>query len=165
MKSETSRLKQKAWRMFALYILLRDASPTGHCQCCTCRAIKPFWDKDMQAGHFISGRSNAVLFDDHIVHSQCASCNGGYGTYSGSRGEQARYAFFMKRKYGYSDKEIEIMLEVKRPVLQLKKHNFIDIIKNYHEMICNMKTSFNENAQNMIDERIKTMGVKKILES
>lgn len=29
----------------------------------------------MQAGHFIPGRHNAVLFDERNVHPQCVGCN------------------------------------------------------------------------------------------
>ena len=97
-------LKDKAWDLFALYIKMRDANGEGLCECVTCGKTLFFYEADCQAGHFVSGRSNAVLFDEKIVHTQCYSCN------CGRYGEQAKYLLFMKRKFGYTDEQIEEML-------------------------------------------------------
>ena len=44
-----------------------------------------FW-KEAHAGHFVSGRTNAVLFDERIVKPQCPRCNiflgGSYAAYT-----------------------------------------------------------------------------------
>jgi hypothetical protein len=72
-----STLKKKAWRFFSEYIRLRDCLfTTGtltHGKCITCGVRLPF--KDLQAGHFISGRHNSYLFDEECTHAQCRTCN------------------------------------------------------------------------------------------
>lgn len=76
-KKSVARLKRKLWSIFSEYIRLRDCLMTtgtltrGKCICC--EAELPF--KDLQAGHFIAGRGNAILFDEECVHSQCRVCN------------------------------------------------------------------------------------------
>ena len=72
-------LKKKAWVLFSRYIRLRDClkttGTTTHGVCITCGKNYPF--ESLQAGHFIAGRSNAVLFDEHGVFAQCYACNVG----------------------------------------------------------------------------------------
>lgn len=68
-----SKAKANAWREFSRFIRTRDAiATTGDTDtliCCTCGKLIPF--KQAQAGHFIAGRTNALLFDEDIVHGQC----------------------------------------------------------------------------------------------
>lgn len=70
-------MKNTAWKWFSKYIRLRDClNTTGnpeYSKCVTCGRIKPF--NELHAGHGIGGRSNAILFDEEIVHAQCVSCN------------------------------------------------------------------------------------------
>ncbi len=77
MKSTLSSTKKRAWRYFSKYIRLRDAlKTTGDIQfakCFTCGRIEDI--KRMDAGHFISRRFNATLFDERNVHAQCTHCN------------------------------------------------------------------------------------------
>ena len=72
-------LKTKAWKLFSRYIRLRDCLKTTGTitcgECITCGEFYPF--EKLQAGHFIAGRSNAILFDEEITHSQCYACNVG----------------------------------------------------------------------------------------
>ena len=68
-KTQTiSSLKKKAWGVFATFIKERD-----NWTCYTCGK----YDKGatMHAGHYISRRHNATLFDEDNVHAQCAGCN------------------------------------------------------------------------------------------
>lgn len=49
----------------------------GQCVCITCGRVTA-WDaglKHMHTGHFISGRSASILFDERNVAPQCAHCN------------------------------------------------------------------------------------------
>ena len=48
----------------------------------------------LQAGHFISGRRNAVLFDVQNIHNQCYQCN------VIQNGEHKRYRKFMVKLHG-----------------------------------------------------------------
>ena len=69
--------KDKAWKAFSKYIRLRDCLKTTKSidfgTCYTCDVVKPF--KLLDAGHFIGGRSNSVLFDERGVNAQCKRCN------------------------------------------------------------------------------------------
>jgi predicted metal-binding protein len=64
--------KDKAWKQFSLYIRLKDARE-GFVTCYTCGTTKFY--KQMDAGHGISGRNNAVLFLEAVVKPQCPQCN------------------------------------------------------------------------------------------
>lgn len=83
MKTTTKKglksLKKTAWTLFSRYIRLRDCLKTTgsltHGVCITCGKTYPI--ESLQAGHFIAGRSNAVLFDEQITHAQCYACNVG----------------------------------------------------------------------------------------
>jgi hypothetical protein len=71
------RLKDRAWETFSQYIRLRDCLLTTgtktHGKCISCGDTFPF--EKLQAGHFVPGRTNNILFDEEIVHSQCSYCN------------------------------------------------------------------------------------------
>lgn len=67
------QLKDKVWKVFSLYIRLKDADPLGYNYCYTCN--KKFYYKDLQAGHGLSGRGNSILFDIDLVKPQCPRCN------------------------------------------------------------------------------------------
>lgn len=76
-KSSYKRQKDKTWDAFSRYIRVRDclySTGTPYMgRCVTCGAMKQF--EDLQAGHFIDGRGNSILFDERGVHAQCYSCN------------------------------------------------------------------------------------------
>jgi hypothetical protein len=88
-------MKAKVWKVFAQYIKLRDTDKDGFCSCCTCGKRLKWNDSQAHAGHFVPGRTNNILFDEGITHVQCSYCN--LFLY----GNQARYAEFMMKKYGY----------------------------------------------------------------
>jgi hypothetical protein len=94
-KKNVSYYTQKAWIQFSRYIRLRDCiattGTTTHGKCCTCGEYRHF--KGLQAGHFVSGRRNAQLFDEIGVNAQCKRCN-----YDGGR--PAAYHAFMLEKHG-----------------------------------------------------------------
>lgn len=48
----------------------------------------------MQAGHFIPGRHNSILFDERNVHAQCYGCN------VMKQGNSIKYFRFMQQQYG-----------------------------------------------------------------
>lgn len=78
MKKQTlSKVKKKTWDIFSIYVRRRDCLKTTGCKdwglCITCG--KRYHFKLLQAGHFIAGRNNAVLFSEEGVHAQCYNCN------------------------------------------------------------------------------------------
>lgn len=76
-QSPRKRLSAAAWTVFSKFIRVRDAIlSTGdidYFKCISCRKTVPVKGND--AGHFVSGRSDAVLFDIYVVNGQCAHCN------------------------------------------------------------------------------------------
>ena len=84
-------MKTKAWKEFSRYIRLRDSDNNGIGQCCTCGA-RHHW-KELQAGHFIPGRCNSILFDERGCHAQCRRCNF-------NEGNGPEYYPFMLKRYG-----------------------------------------------------------------
>ena len=65
------------WPVFSKYIRTRDCVKTTgsplHGRCVTCGKLYPI--SKLQAGHFIPGRYDAILFDEEQVHAQCYRCN------------------------------------------------------------------------------------------
>lgn len=101
-KPSLSSAKKKAWSAFSIYIRTRDCVEyTQHhpelnngleAPCVSCGRVYPL--KSLQAGHFVSGRSNSVLFDERGVNSQCYGCN------VMQQGNITAYWVWMESKYG-----------------------------------------------------------------
>ena len=72
-KLTLSKAKKKAWTAFSLWIRTKDMDENGFVTCYTCGKKKHF--KEMNGGHGIGGRNNAVLFDERLVRVQCVGCN------------------------------------------------------------------------------------------
>jgi hypothetical protein len=123
-KASAKTLKKKAWKAFARFIKARDSRENGTCVCCTCNAVLRWNESACNAGHFVCSRSGSVLFDEGIVHAQCASCNM-------NDGEQFLYGLFMKRKYGLTDEQLEKMQNRKHKVVQYKGHDYERIAEEY----------------------------------
>ena len=98
--AELSKQKKRTWIAFSTYIRTRDCveygkkNPSSELmgQCITCKKIYPY--SKLQAGHFIQGRTNGILFDEKGVHAQCIGCN----MFKGGLIED--YYPFMLEKYG-----------------------------------------------------------------
>ena len=74
MKAEKlSTLKAKLWRLTSEYVRRSYANKEGYVSCYTC-GFTYYWN-EVDAGHGIGGRSNAVLFDLEIIRPQCKKCN------------------------------------------------------------------------------------------
>ncbi len=91
--------KKKAWNEFSKWVRLRDAIKTTRTKdtllCCTCNKPYPaFGIGCAQAGHFIPGRSHALLFREQGVHGQCYNCN------HTLKGNWVEYEKFMLKRYG-----------------------------------------------------------------
>lgn len=76
-KLTVSKLKNKLWPIYSLFIRTRDCLRTTGCTswglCISCG--KRYHIKLLQAGHFIPGRHNANLYYDRGCHAQCYNCN------------------------------------------------------------------------------------------
>jgi len=126
--------KGKAWDAFSLYIRTRDCLRfTGDPElgvCVTCKTPKP--RKELQAGHFVPGRGNAVLFNEQIVYSQCGHCN--QKPPMGLGGNYAAYTLFMFDE-GYTREEIEGFLALKGTIKQYKLNDFIEVEAKYKQKL------------------------------
>ena len=69
--------KTKAWQAYARYCKVKGClETTGFAflgVCITCK--RRFHMESLDAGHAISGRRNAVLFNTQIIYPQCDFCN------------------------------------------------------------------------------------------
>lgn len=99
-KSDLTKAKDKAWVAFSRYIRTRDCirfrKSLTEGICVTCKRVYPIGQ--LQAGHFIPGRNNAVLLDERIVYSQCAGCN--LAPPRGLGGNYIEYFVFMEHEWG-----------------------------------------------------------------
>ena len=90
-KDTVSRWKKKCWDLFSQIVRYRDCGVDMYGNCCTCGARKHF--SELQAGHFIPGRHNSILFDLRGCHAQCYHCN------VGLKGNPIKFYKFMLDKY------------------------------------------------------------------
>ena len=67
------KLKKQAWDLLSQCIRRERVNIYDQACCYTCEEWKPW--KEIQAGHAIGGRHNAVLFDEEIIRPQCCGCN------------------------------------------------------------------------------------------
>ena len=104
--------KKRAWKAFSLYIRMRDQ------RCVTC-GVSEF----LQAGHFIVGRHNSVLFDERNCHAQCYGCN------VGRKGNIVEYYPFMVTTYGQN--VIDELKLLDKKLVQYKAQDYLDIEEKY----------------------------------
>lgn len=65
-------LKRKCWKLVSEYVRRKDAA-NGIATCYTCGYMGRW--QDLQAGHFVPGRSGAVLLNLEAIRVQCPRCN------------------------------------------------------------------------------------------
>jgi hypothetical protein len=130
--------KNKAWDAFSLFIRTRDwkkyekkhpeynGEPVA--VCVTCDRLYPI--KKLQAGHFIPGRTNAVLFDERGVNSQCYGCNVGKG------GNYHNYWLFMEREYGRE--VVDELLSQRQTTLKMKAFEFDELTELYKKKLAGL---------------------------
>lgn len=126
-KKTVAQLKKEAWTLLSKAIRL-EAIECGEVRCITCDK-KGQWNRGMQAGHFIAGRGNSILFDERGIHVQCVGCNVWGG------GQQAKYYEFMKKKYG--QKVIDDLYKQAVKPRKFTREELLDMIAGYKERIKN----------------------------
>jgi len=86
-------LKKKAWELLSKAIRLeRREGPGLLVECVSCQRKMPW--KQIQAGHFIDGRFNSILFDELGIHPQCGVCNVVHN------GRKEEYFIYMEKQFG-----------------------------------------------------------------
>lgn len=130
-RTERQIAKDKAWDQFSIFIRTRDClrfSGNPHeGRCVTCWREYEF--KKLQAGHFIQGRGNAVLFDERLVYTQCLGCNG--NPPYGKGGNYVEYFLFMEREW--SREQIDEFIALKHQTKIYKIHDFIEIRQSFKD--------------------------------
>jgi hypothetical protein len=119
-KSPLTKAKEKAWDEFSRFIRTRDCIKYGGSLtegiCVTCNTPYPF--KKLQAGHFIAGRTNAILLDEDLCHTQCYGCN------MGRSGAHVEYFVWMEKTYGRE--VIDIFRRRKSETLKMNEQDWLD---------------------------------------
>ncbi len=115
------------WPVFSRFIRLRDCLKTTGTftqgMCVTCGRTYPMGQ--LQAGHFIPGRTDAVLFDERGVHAQCYRCN------CRLQGMWHKYYRFMQEEYG--QEVIEEMIDQAEDKTKLHKDELYRL-HDYYEL-------------------------------
>jgi len=128
-KSELKKAHEKCWKTFSIYIRTRDCirfkNSLTDGMCITCKRDYTF--KQLQAGHFIQGRNNAVLYDERIVYSQCFSCNG--NPPFGLGGNYVEYFVFMEQEWGRE--KIEEFRQLRHRILKYKPYELLAMAENF----------------------------------
>lgn len=125
-KESISSLKKIAWDLYSLIVRLTYADWRGYVKCCTCNDVRHYKD-NMQAGHFIAGRGNSILFEKTNVHPQCYVCN------IRKHGNQLEYYYFMKQKYG--EKEIERLRRLSKESRSFTMTELREMIANFRHLL------------------------------
>lgn len=123
-KTPLKREKDKAWKAFSLYIRT-DAIRNGLVECYTCGVKKDV--KQMQAGHGIGGRNNAVLFLEEVVRPQCAGCNV-FG-----RGQYKIFTRKLIDELGLD--RYDELVTISNQTLKYSVQDFIDIQDKYNKLL------------------------------
>lgn len=131
-RSDRQKAKDAAWDAFSLFVRTRDSikttNSTDMCKCVTCNRLYPrIGIGCIQAGHFIPGRLNAVLFSERGVHGQCLGCNGNPPI--GKGGNRIEYWLYMEREYGRQ--VIDELIAESKPTVQYKEFEYREIAENY----------------------------------
>jgi hypothetical protein len=126
--------RDRAWRAFSTYVRTRDCleatGTTTSGVCVTCGRAYPY--KDLQAGHFVSGRHDSVLFSEKGCHTQCKKCN----LYRS--GEWTAYYFWMIHRYGASVFE-EMLKEWLDRSVSYSPEQYLQIERKYEGRLALLK--------------------------
>lgn len=124
-------LKNKASKLFQLYVRLRDTDENGNGSCCSCG--KFVYYKEADAGHFVSRRFLSTMFDEKNCHLQCKGCNGF------NNGCPEGYSLFLIEKYGVE--ELERLNQEKYKTIKINQYEYETMIDVYSEAIKEIKES------------------------
>lgn len=92
----------KLWKIFSVYIRLRDADKNGIITCIT-TGKRMHW-KEADAGHFISRRHQTTKYHEQNVNAQSRGSNRFHS------GEQYKYSLALEKKYGKGTAEKLLVL-------------------------------------------------------
>ena len=131
MKKHEKQAKEWFSRLVRLKGCLKTTGNAGYGICFTCGTIMPF--ETIQCGHFISGRGNALFFEETNSHVQCGVCN----TFKG--GNLIVYRERMIDKYGID--EVERLESLRHTVKRISSDNFKDLEAKFRAVFSSLTDS------------------------
>lgn len=123
-KTTLGKEKAKAWKSFSLWVRNRNAVE-GMNECYTCGKI--YSVKELQAGHFIEGRTNSILFHEDIVEPQCAKCN------IWDKGNLTVYTFKKIKELG--EDRVNELIQLKHQTRKYTIADYIEINAKYTKLL------------------------------
>ncbi len=122
--------KKDAWNVMSKFVRAEEClASTGYWfsgVCITCE--KRFHINALDAGHFVSGRGNSVLFVRENVHIQCSNwCN------RMQHGNTKKYRKKMIELYG--EKKVLEIEALKNTIVQNKDMDFASVEKKYKDKL------------------------------
>ena len=122
-------IDDKLWKVFSVYIRLRDADNNGIVTCIT-TGKRMHW-KDADAGHFIGRRHLATKFHEQNVHAQSRGSN------RFNSGDQFKYSLAINKKYGSGT--AEKLLVMSRQTCKRAKFEIDALTEHYKKEIERLK--------------------------
>ena len=116
------------WKLVSKFVRLTAAvkeNDNGHVHCVTCGERKHY--KQLQAGHFIPGRYNAIIFETRGIHPQCYHCN------VGLKGNPRKYDEWMRKNMG--DKVVEELDALAKDTRQFFIPELLGMIGEYKKKV------------------------------
>ena len=117
--------RKVVWTLCSRYVRLRDCLRTTGTKnwgrCATCGKLLNF--SKLQAGHFTSGRADAVLFEENGIRAQCYRCN------IERSGEWPTYYRIMQSEFG--QEEIERLISLSLSDVKLTDVQLRDLYLKY----------------------------------
>lgn len=172
-KTDRQKAKEKAWKYFSKFIRLKYSNKEGECRCVTCGVIKKSIGRGcIQAGHFVDGRKNAVLFNEEVVFPQCATCNMS-PSFSFPYGKGGNYPEYIRFMVEYLKKDYKAIdnwrRRLKNTILKLSVFNFEEISDKYRKKYDELTKKIESDQYshkpydniNMVIKKIHTLNKKK----
>lgn len=120
-KKSLKGYKRDLWKVFSLYIRLRD---NGVCISCG----KKDDIRKMDAGHYIPKTAGlSIYFDERNVHCQCTYCN------RHMHGNLSKYALGLIEKYG--DGILQELETRRNEFIKFNIYDYQELIEEYKERV------------------------------
>ena len=113
--------KAKVWKAFSEYIRQKYSDKDGNVLCYTC-GRKGTW-RQMQCGHAIGGRHNAILFCEEAVRVQCVGCN------VFLRGNYAKFHANLEAEMGFGI--LQKLLEIDKQTVSYSVNDLKSLLNKY----------------------------------
>jgi hypothetical protein len=127
-------LRTLSWNLLSQIIRRTGNDHADNGICFTCDQVM-HW-KELQAGHGIGGRHNAVLFDEEIIRKQCPICN---------VFRRGNYQIFVTKLIKENGMEWwEKKLTDSRKIVTFKRSDYEERIESYRERLAALETHYTD---------------------